>query len=187
MQRLAGGSTQAQARLRLPHHCPNFLLPAAAYTAHIREFLEKHERAVGEAAVAGGADGEAGDVEMEDAEEREEEEEEDDESLPGGSAAAAARLLRDVRLLAKETMRVCQPELRETVLQGGAVPLDDLVSLLRVLTRLVATGTSTLLEPGDKEGSLRAQRALTAMEAAATALHLMGVPNMPPRGAPAAA
>lgn len=92
--------------------------------------------------------GKGGDAEMADAEGQTSEEEEEEE-LAGGSAAAAA-LLRDVRRLGEETLRVCQPELREGVLQGGGVPLDDLLRLLRLLQRLVAGGAGRLLEPGDK-------------------------------------
>lgn len=39
------------------------------------------------------------------------------------------------------------------------------------------------LPPRLQESSPRAQRILAAVEAAAAALHLMTVPNMPPRGA----
>lgn len=48
-----------------------------------------------------------------------EEEEEEDELLPSGSAAAAAQLLRDVRRLGEEALRVCRPEARDALRQVG--------------------------------------------------------------------
>lgn len=68
--------------------------------------------------------------------------------MAGSSGVAAAALLRDVRRLAEETLRVCRPDLQEA-LRGGGVPLDDLIRLLRLLQRLVSAGAGRLLEPGD--------------------------------------
>ena len=92
--------------------------------------------------------------------------EDSDELLPSASGAAAAALLRDVRRLAEESMRICRPELQEALRAGsgggsgggsgasggGGVPLDSLLRLLRLLQRLVAGGAGRLLEPGDTVG-----------------------------------
>ncbi|KAL4427666.1 hypothetical protein ABPG75_001755, partial [Micractinium tetrahymenae] len=151
---------------------------AAAYTAFTAEFIRKHEKGV--AALAGAevdveaANGAAGGEDDEGAREEEE------DGAAAGDAAATAALLRDVRRLAEETMRICQPELQDA-LRGGGVPLETLLRLLRLLQRLAASGAGRLLEPGDMEGGTRAQHILIAVEAAAAALHLMTVPNMPQR------
>lgn len=52
-----------------------------------------------------------------DAEGNQEGEEEDDELLPSGSTAAVAQLLRDVRRLGEDALRICRPEAREALRQ----------------------------------------------------------------------
>ena len=58
--------------------------------------------------------------EQEEAEE-EGDEDEDEELLPSSSAAAAQQLLRDVRRLGEETLRVCRPEARDALRQVKGV------------------------------------------------------------------
>jgi hypothetical protein len=97
------------------------------------------------------------------------EDEDSDELLPSASGAAAAALLRDVRRLAEESMRICRPELQEALRAGsgggssasggGGVPLDSLLRLLRLLQRLVAGGAGRLLEPADTVGGRGRQAA----------------------------
>ncbi|PRW45458.1 nipped-B isoform X2 [Chlorella sorokiniana] len=149
---------------------------AAAFRAALHEFLRKHEKEAAGADAAEGAENGRQDMDAEG--EQEGEEEEEDELLPSGSAAAAAQLLRDVRRLGEEALRICRPEAREALRQ---VPLEDLLSLLRTLQRLVKAGAGRTLEPGDAESHPRAQKVLVAVEAAAAALHIMTVPDMPPR------
>lgn len=155
---------------------------AASYTAFITDFMRKHEKEA--AARDGGEEKEEANGTAEGEEDELMGEEDGEEELvpssSGGGTAAAAALLRDVRRLSEETLRMCRPELQEA-LRGGGVPLADLLRLLRLLQHFVAGGTGRLLEPGDKESSSRAQRILIAVDAAAAALHLMTVPNMPQR------
>jgi hypothetical protein len=153
-----------------PLHCPHrSSCPAAAYAAFITEFIKKHEKA---AAAAAGADAEEAAAAGRGAEGYQEvgeegEDEDSDELLPSASGAVAAALLRDVRRLAEESMRVCRPELQEALRGGsaggsgggsgtssgsGGVSLDSLLRLLRLLQRLVAGGAGRLLEPGDTVG-----------------------------------
>ena len=84
------------------------------------------------------------------AEAGEEQEGDEDEGPRGASGAAAQRLLRDVRRLGEETLRISRPEAREAL--RAHVPAEDLLRLLRLLQRLVAAGTGQKLELGGHGG-----------------------------------
>ena len=123
--------------------------------------------------------------------------EDDDELLPSASGAAAAALLRDVRRLAEESMRICRPELQGALRGGsagsggssgsGGVPLDALLRLLRLLQRLVAGGAGRLLEPGDTVGGWGGRGCWPLMGAGAAVECLVGcqpVARLPARFRP---